>query len=255
VPELSTCRFVITSMNTIGKSTLPLCLIVLLLTLSACASLTPAAPVTSPAAPTLPASSTASPATVISTTAAPTTRSKTYANTAFGLSFSFPADWAGPEEYISEPTLRVEIGSDKVYPYGQPPEQPSTVKNSYNIVIQYTQNNQNTFWKESFDQVTKLKDGESVSGPRSKLIRVRQVGLGRFQGVEFISTLSDTAQTEPVYMREVILVDDQSNLLTISGTPNNVDLGSGRSWRDAFSAIDEQNVVVFHQIVESLIIQ
>ena len=71
----------------------------------------------------------------------------------------------------------------------------------------------------------------------------------------YISTLSETAQTDPVYIRQVILIDGQSNLLTIMGTPNNVEISSGASWRDVYQAIDEANLAAFHKIVESITVE
>jgi mitochondrial fission protein ELM1 len=70
-----------------------------------------------------------------------------------------------------------------------------------------------------------------------------------------ISTLSATAQTDHVYAREVILVDQQSNLLTIFGTPNNVEVSNAANWRDVYRSIDEANLAFFHAIVESIKIE
>jgi hypothetical protein len=177
---------------------------------------------------------------------------KPYTNSAFGLSFHYPAHWFGPDEYISGQTLRVEIGSDTVFPYGNPPEQPSEVKNSYKVVIQYTQDNQNTFLDDTHQTLLSLEDGDSISSPRSQITRVRGLDFGRFQGFEYISTLSETAQTEPFYAREVFLMDDQANLITIFGTPNNVEISNGAEWREVYRGIDEANLDLFHEIVESL---
>ncbi len=179
-----------------------------------------------------------------------------YKNSAFGLGFQYPFNWFGPDEYIAEQTLRVEVGSDIVYPYGNPPNQPSDFKNSYNVVIQYTKNNQNPFWKHTYQSLQNLKDGESISGERSLIVRVRQLNLGRFKGFEYISTLSETAQTDHVYAREVILFDEQTNdLLTITGQPNNVEVSSGTNWRDVYRSFDEANLTFFHEIVDSITIQ
>jgi hypothetical protein len=180
---------------------------------------------------------------------------KAYSNTAFGLGFQYPSNWYGPDEYVSDQTLRVAIGSDVVYPYGEVPEQPSTVTNSYAITIQYTKHNQNDFWKDTYQSLVNLKDGESLSGTRGKIIRIRQLTIGKFEGFEYIATLSDTAQTDHVYSREVMLVDQQSDLLTISGTPNNVEVGSGADWRAVFQSIDESNQAFFHGIVNSMAIK
>jgi hypothetical protein len=177
---------------------------------------------------------------------------KQYTNSVFGLSFQYPSNWFGPDEYGSDQTLRVSVGSDKVYPYGELPEKPSEVKNSYLVVIQYSKNGQDQSWKDTYSSLTNLKDGESLPGTRSLIIRVRQLDLGSFKGFEFISTLSETARTDHVYAREVILVDGQSNLLTIFGTPNNVEISNGTDWRDVYRSIDEANLAFFHGIVESI---
>jgi hypothetical protein len=121
------------------------------------------------------------------------------------------------------------------------------VKNSYNVVIQYTKNNQNSYWKDTYQSLQNLKDGESLSDARSLVIRVRQLDIGRFKGFEYISTLSETAQTDHVYAREVMLFDEQTNdLLTIMGQPNNVEVSHGANWRDAYQMIDEANLSSFH---------
>jgi len=179
-----------------------------------------------------------------------------YTNDTFGLHFQYPSKWYGPEEYISGQTLRVEVGSDVVYPYGEPPEKPSDVKNSYQVVIQYTKNNQNPAWKDTYQSLTDLKDGESLAGTRSLITRVKQLELGRFKGFEYIFTLPESAQTEHVYGREVMLFDEQTNdLLTIMGQPNNVEVSNGADWRELYKAIDEANLGYFHDIVESITIK
>lgn len=178
---------------------------------------------------------------------------KQYVNADFGLSFSYPSDWFGPDEYVSGDTLRIAIGSDVVFPYGTDrTDQVLTQPNSYYVVVQYTKNNQNNYWQDTYQKLTAMQDGESFSDARSRIIRVRQLNLGDLHGFEYIATLSDTAQTESVYSREVILVDDRSNLLTISGSPNNVEIPAGANWRDLYRAVDEQYQDIFHAILESL---
>ena len=179
---------------------------------------------------------------------------KSYTNSAFGLGFQFPSSWFGPEEYISDQDLHVEVGSDRVYSYGtDPAERIYELKNSYNVVIQYSKNNQNQYWKDTYQSLLNMKDGESLSDGRSMVIRIGQLNLGDFDGIEYVSTLSETAQTEPVYVRQVILFNDQSNdLLTIMGQPNNVEINGDASWREVYRMIDEENLAVFHEIVESV---
>lgn len=190
----------------------------------------------------------------VESTAAPS--AKTYSNSSFGLSFQYPSDWYGPDEYISDQTLRVEVGSDVVYPYGTDrTQQTSTKNNSYTIVVQYMKANQNPVWQESYKSLAKLAPGESVSDARSKLIKVGDITLGRFHGIEYIATLADTASTEPVYSRQGILFDDSSNVLSILGSPNNVEVPSGTPWLDVYKQIDADNSDIFHQLVNSITIQ
>jgi hypothetical protein len=230
----------------------------LLLLLMVVSLLSACAPASTPTPATLPDSEPAAPVETQFPSPVPPTQVeapptwKTYTNSAFGLSFNYPADWFGPDEYISGQTLRVEVGSDTVFPYGNPLEQPSVVKNSYKVVIQYTKNNQNTFLDDTHQTLLSLEDGESISSPRSQIIRVRGLDFGRFQGFEYISTLSETAQTEPFYAREVFLMDDQANLITIFGTPNNVEISNGAEWREVYRGIDQAHLDFFHEIVESL---
>lgn len=227
------------------KKTLTQFLFLIIFTVSACAPAGTAAPVM-----------TQLPVNVPPTEADQSAVRKLYTNSAFGFGFQYPSDWFGPEEYTSGNDLRVEVGSDKVYPYGTDrTEQTYEIRNSYYVVIQYSKNTQNEFWKDIYQSLIKLKDGESLSDARSLTIRVRQLNVGRFEGIEYISTLSETAQTEPVYIRQVILIDGQSDLLTIMGTPNNVEVSNGTEWRAAYQAIDEANLTLFHEIVESITVE
>jgi hypothetical protein len=218
---------------------------------AACSPQVPAAPLPLPAA----TSAAQTPTLVPPTAANPSPSSKQYTNDAFGLSFQYPSSWFGPDEYVSGQTLRVAVGSDVVHPYGSQPEEPSAVNNSYLVVVQYTQESQDGSWKDTYAALSGLKDGESLSGTRSLVTRVRQLEIGRFKGFEFISTLSETAQTDHVYSREVILADGQSNLLTILGSPNNVEVGNGADWRETYRLLDEANLDAFHMLVASIKIE
>jgi hypothetical protein len=236
------------------KKSLNLLLLTVILAISACAPQTTAAPTSLPATQPAPITETPAPVTPDTPKIPDTsTDKKQYTNETFKFGFKYPATWFGPDEYISGDTLRLAVGSDVVYPYGEVPEIPSEVKNSYLVVIQYTKNNQNDYWKETYQALANMKDGESLSGAKNLTIRVRELHLGRFDGFEYISTLSETAQTEHVYLREVILVDKQSNdLLTIMGQPNNVEVSDPAKWRDVYQSIDEANLSTFHEIVESI---
>ena len=239
------------------NKTLSLLFLLLVLSLSACTTQEAVTPSQAPATErTAPAAATQAPTEVPPTQVEPTPALAQYANDGFGFSFAYPSNWYGPDEYISEGTLRLEVGSDVVYPYGTGlDERVYTLPNSYYVLIQYTQNDQNQVWNDTFQALGNLQDGESISDARSLTIRVSALEMGRFTGYEYIATLSETAQTEPFYARSVILMDPQTNdLLTIMGSPNNVDL-SGVDWRQAYQAIDEANQTIFEQIVESINIE
>lgn len=238
------------------KKTLTLFLLIIILTLNACAPL-----VTTTSAPLLttePAAfvETQIPIAVSPTEMNPSAIRKLYANNAFGLSFQYPSNWF-VLDYVSDDTIRIEVGSDKVYPYGTDRlERINELTNSYNIVIQYTKNNQNSYWKDPYQSLLNLKDGESLSGARSLIIRVSQLDIGRFKGFEYITTLSETAQTEYSYSRSVMLFDEQTNdLVTIMGQPYNVEVSNGMEWRDIYRTIDEANLTFFHEIVESITLE
>jgi len=197
------------------------------------------------------------PTTSYPATTTPSSELKSYYNNMIGLGFQYPSNWFGPDEYISDQTLRVEVGSDKVYPYGTGlEERVYEHKNSYYVVIQYSKNDQSQYWKDIFQSLLTLKDGEELlSDGHGLMIRVGELKLGEFAGIEYISTLPITAQTEPVYTRQAILFDGQSNLLSIMGTPNSVDFNIAENWRDAYRMVDEANLEVFHQIARSVSIK
>jgi len=239
------------------KKTIVILILLLTITLSACATQTAPAPSSLPATDAALPTATYTPIPPTPTQSAPTPAVARYTNSAFGLSFNYPSSWYGPDEYIADPILRVEVGSDVVYPYGTSREdQVYTIPDSYYVLIQYTQNDQVQAWNDTYQVLMNLQDGESRSDARSLTIRVRAIEMGRFTGFEYIATLSETAQTEPFYARSVILMDPQTgDVLTIMGSPNNVDLSGGQDWRQAFQAIDEANLPVFEQILASMTIQ
>jgi hypothetical protein len=221
------------------------------LVLAACSPQATAAPTSVPAT---------QPPTALATqipTAAPTeavASPKSYSNSAFGLGFQFPAAWYGPEEYVSGQTLRVEVGSDKVYPYGEVPDQPSSVTDSYDVVVQYSKGTQAP--PDNYATLESLQDGQSSSGPRSLITRVKALDSGRFKGFEYIFTLPEGAATEHVYGREVVLYDSQTgDLVTVLGQPINVVVDSGADWREVYKGLDQANQLAFEDIVASLTVQ
>jgi hypothetical protein len=181
------------------------------------------------------------------------TTEQTYTSTDFGLSFTFPRDWYGPDEYVSGDSLRVAVGSDVVYPYGTDrTEQKPTRSNSYQIVLQFNRNDTGTTWQTTIDTLAGLQDGQSSSDMRSKLIRVSAVDLDGYHGYEYIVTLADTASTEPVYSRVILLRDDQGHLLNLMGSPNNVEIPLGQGWSELYQQIDTENQPIFTALFDSL---
>jgi hypothetical protein len=179
-----------------------------------------------------------------------------YGNTDFGLGFHFPSDWYGPEVYTVEQDLRIEVGSDVVYPYGTDlTEQVYTLKDSYYILVEYTKSGNDSSSDHLYQVLAYLHDGESYSDARSLITRVRQVSLGDYEGYEFTSTLSESAQTEIFFGRQLILYGPDGSKLTITGQPNNVQMTDKSLWRDAYQAVDEANQELFYQVMNSIAIQ
>ncbi|MGD8456007.1 MAG: hypothetical protein PVF83_06465 [Anaerolineales bacterium] len=189
---------------------------------------------------------------------------QTYDNTAVGLGFQFPSSWFGPDEYLVEDDIRLEIGSDVVYSYGTDrTEQIYTLPDSYYILIQYRPNTdnltmddyQNSSWISPPLGMFDLEDGDTRTTARSLEIKVRDLELGRFKGVEYIATLSETAQTERVYSRQIFLLDEQLNILMISASPNNVEVADPANWKADFQRVDEANLETFYHVIESIVIE
>ena len=233
----------------IKKLFLLLCAALALLSMACAWLMGPAAKPATPPATSLP---TILPAVADTPAPNPTADRQTYQNAAFGLAFDFPAGWFGPQELVSEQELRVEVGSDVVYPYGTSrEEQIYTLPNSYYVVVTYARNEQNAYWKDTFQALQQMQDGETSSDGRGALTRVRALTVGPFQGFEYIATLAEGAQTEPFYSRQALLFDGQGNRLAITGSPNNVQIG-GEGWRTAYQRVDEINRAIFYAIVESV---
>lgn len=186
----------------------------------------------------------------------------TYTNESFGLSFRYPSTWYGPDVYEFEDGVRLAVGSDVVYPYGTGlDERQPGAPNAYGVVIQYTLNRTGWTleqyraeqpWFNDTLAVLDLQDGESLTTARSLTTRERSLTVGSFTGVEFITTLSETAQTERFHMRTAFLMDENLNVLQIMGSPENVEVADPANWRAAFEAVDAANQAIFGGLVESI---
>jgi hypothetical protein len=188
-----------------------------------------------------------------------------FADDVHGLGFDYPADWQGPEVHRWDAGISVEVGSDVVYPYGTGLDETHYQQaDAYYVTVQYVPNRNgwpwdqfvsNSPWMETYLAVESLDDGESFSTARSLVIREGARQVGRFQGVEYIATLSETAQTEISYVREALLFDDALNYVRVSGQPNNVRIGQDETWRPAYERVDAQYQATFHMILESISVE
>jgi hypothetical protein len=187
-----------------------------------------------------------------------------YINDSVGFRYLYPAAWYGPEVYETEGSMRLEVGSDMVYPYGTDRmEQVTTIPDSYYTTIQYFENIEgrtwddfiNSGWIDAYLGLLELENGGSITTPRSLTIRVKEVTLGDFVGLEYIATLSDTAQTERGYLREITAFDEDLNWLRITGSPNLVVITDPENWKDDYSRVDLANLEIFTTLAESIVIK
>lgn len=178
------------------------------------------------------------------------------------ISFNYPSDWQGPQVYETSSGFRFEIGTDTVYPYGTDITDRTYTKNdSYYITLQ-TNNRpadtpseeyqDNSPWLDYYLPILDMKDGQTKTTARSKIIKLSDIAIGKFTGAEYISTLSDTAQTEPVYTREIFLINDNFDTIRISGNPNNVDIPAGTKWQDKYQQIDQTYEPILKSLMMSL---
>jgi hypothetical protein len=167
--------------------------------------------------------------------------------------------------YEFEGWVRLAVGSDVIYPYGTGPEdrQPG-VPDGYVIVIQYTLNiagwtleqaRAEQPWINGSLAVLDLQDGESSTTARSLTTRVRRLSMGRLSGVEFVSTLSEAAQTERFFSRTAFLMDESGNILQVTGSPDNVEVRDPQNWREAFQSVDAAYRDTFYDLIESISVE
>ncbi len=187
-----------------------------------------------------------------------------YVNEDYGLRFLYPASWFGPEVYESEGSLRIEVASDQVYPYGTSREdQITTIPDSYYVLIQYNENRDGRTWDDFISSgwidtylgLQEKGDGQFVLTPRSVSTRIGEVNLGDFSGLMYLVTLPDNAQTERVYMREVVLFDSELNWLRISASPNMVQIADPEKWKNDYARVDTAHLELFLTLLNSIEIE
>ncbi|MBM3121520.1 MAG: hypothetical protein FJZ97_04965 [Chloroflexi bacterium] len=97
-----------------------------------------------------------------------------------------------------------------------------------------------------------FQDGESITTARSPTTRVRALTVGPFTGVEFTTTLPDTAQTERFFMRTAFLMDEGLNVIVINAQPVNVEIADAAAWREGYAALDAAQEATFRAVVDSI---
>lgn len=187
-----------------------------------------------------------------------------YRNADYGFRFLYPADWYGPEISDSDGFLRIEVGSDQVYPYGTSREdQITTIPDSYYILIQYVENREGRTWDDfissgwidTYLALQDKADGQFILTPRLVATRIGEVNLGDFSGLMYIATVPDNAQTERAYVREVVLFDSELNWLRISVTPNLVQVADPEKWKNDYARVDTSYLETFLILLESIEIE
>jgi hypothetical protein len=187
-----------------------------------------------------------------------------YRNDDYGFRFLYPADWFGPEINDSGGFLRIEVGSDQVYPYGTSREdQVTSVPDSYYILIQYVENREdrtwddfiNSGWIDTYLALQEVGDGQFTLTPRSVSTRIGEVQLGDFSGLMYLATIPDNAGTERVYLREAMLFDSNLNWLRISAYPNQVQIADLDNWKNDYARVDQDNLETYLTLLESIEIE
>jgi hypothetical protein len=184
-----------------------------------------------------------------------------YRNDDYGFRFLFPTDWFGPQVEDTDGFLRIEVGSDQVYPYGTNREdQITTVPDSYYVLIQYVENRENRTWDDfissgwidTYLALVEKTDGQFILTPRLVATRIGEVNLGDFSGLMYLATLPDNAQTERVYAREVVLFDSELNWLRITATPNLVQIADPEKWKNDYARVDTAHLETFLTLLNSI---
>jgi hypothetical protein len=151
---------------------------------------------------------------------------QTYANSDFGVSFSYPTDWHAGEPNEGDYGFEQEIGSDAVYgPEVDLADRVYNQINSYNLMFKYAGKPGSLSLEEYLVEqpwlaeklpLLRLADGETISNSRSVTTKVRDVVVGEFKGAEYVTTLAPGAQTDIFHIREVLLIDSEYNSVRVT---------------------------------------
>jgi len=142
---------------------------------------------------------------------------KTFKSDKFNVSLNYPSNWSEAEVQEHKDGFNLAIGTySKV--------------NSYNITFQYT--------------------------------KIRDISLQNYKGVEFISSVPESASLGSLTdwkfnstVRKVLFVNDNYDIISIVGSPNNLDLTGGLDKKTVSKEIDEDYINEFHKFIESIKIE
>lgn len=179
---------------------------------------------------------------------------KRYSNNAFGVSFTFPASWSGPEEYVTDEALIATVGVDRVYLYGTSLEnRVSTIMDAYEVTLKIDRITQSSkTWTNEYEEMRRLKNGESIATKRSLKTRIRELNIDGLSAIEILTTLPPEAQTSVVHTREIYLTDSKDRMIRIVGQPTNVTQVEGISYQDAYAKVENGYLKAFYDIVASM---
>jgi hypothetical protein len=190
---------------------------------------------------------------------------KVFTNEEFGIKVYYPKDWNGPAISVEEDVIRLEIGTDNVYPYGTGLEyREITKKNSYNIDIIYYKNISriknaegfkwfyHIFDYDVYKKLIDLPNGETILFMKSILSKVRNYSICDYKGLEYIATSPYYMQTEYSYARQLTLINDEYSFLEIIGQPQKVDIVLDQNWRDSYRGVDEAYLDIYWKIINRI---
>lgn len=182
---------------------------------------------------------------------------KIYRNNKFNIRLRYPLNWSEPETQEHEDGFNLVTGTN-------------SNKNSYYITFQYSKRpnaipiERYKSIQEAVQRELKLSEqseGESIVSAIYTLTKVKDIQIQNFSGVEFISSIPETAHTNVGsvtdwkfnnVVRKALLVNDNHDIMSIVGSPNNLDLTDGIDKKIASQRIDEDYLNEFHGFVNSV---
>ncbi|OGE44161.1 hypothetical protein A3B45_01085 [Candidatus Daviesbacteria bacterium RIFCSPLOWO2_01_FULL_39_12] len=183
---------------------------------------------------------------------------KTFKSDKFNVSLNYPSNWSEAEVQEHKDGFNLAIGTySKV--------------NSYNITFQYTKR-PNEIPLERYKNIQEAvqrelglrgrTEGDTITSAIYTLTKIRDISLQNYKGVEFISSVPESASLGSLTdwkfnstVRKVLFVNDNYDIISIVGSPNNLDLTGGLDKKTVSKEIDEDYINEFHKFIESIKIE